>query len=283
MKKEIILSKNNPTIVRLAKLSSKKHREQEGLFMLDGEKLFSEAVEYGTKIEYVLLSSELTEQKAEFVDYVEKALERTKNSDARILILDKSLFEKVTSEKSPQGIITVAKTIDFSRKYNTIYNNEKFFQKKRSVIMLCDVRDPGNIGTVLRSACAFDIDAVLIDKGCCDLFSPKVVRGSMGALFKTPIKLVDDVVCEIEDMRKYKVCVCAAALDRNALSLDKFELDKNESVCFVIGNEGSGLDKRVIDACEKSVFIPMAENTESLNASVASSVLMWELFKSKRK
>ncbi len=283
MKKEIILSKNNPTVVRLAKLKSKKHREDQGLFMLDGEKLFCEAAEYGAEIEFVLLSEDFLSERAEFAEYVTSSLEKIKSDNTRVLVLEKNVFEKITSEKSPQGIITVVKTIDFFEKYNTIYNNESFYQKPRAVIMLCDVRDPGNLGTVLRSACAFDIDAVVIDRGCCDLFSPKVVRGSMGALFKAPIKLVDNALREIEDMRAFGVHVYAAALDREAVGLDKLEIDNNESVCFVIGNEGSGLEKSVIDACERSVFIPMAENTESLNASIASSVLMWELFKRKRK
>ncbi len=283
MKKEIILSKNNPTITRLAKLSMKKYREEEGLFMLDGEKLFCEAIQYGADIEFVLLSERFCAERSEFTEYVMKSLEEKKSDKTRVLVLDDCVFEKITTEKSPQGIITVAKTIDFFQKYNTIYNNEKFFDAPRAAVMLCDVRDPGNLGTALRSACAFDIDAVIIDGGCCDLFSPKVVRGSMGAVFKAPIKLVDDALVEIEKMRALGVRVFAAALDREAVSLDKLELGDSESVCFVIGNEGSGLDKSIIDACDKSVFIPMAENTESLNASVASSVLMWELFKRKRK
>ena len=198
-----------------------------------------------------------------------------------MILVPQSVFEKITSEKSPQGIITVAKTIDFLKKYTTIYNNEKFFTEPRASVMLCDIRDPGNLGTVLRCASAFELDAVYITDGCTDLFSPKAVRGSMGALFKTPICIESDAVSHIKKLRESGVKVYAAALDRSAISLDELEIESDQSVCFVIGNEGHGLGEDIISECDRSVFIPMAANTESLNASVASSVLMWELYKRK--
>ena len=280
MKKEIITSKNNPLVMRLTKLQSKKYRNLEGLFMLDGEKLFKEAVSFGADIEYVILSEGYYSEKA---DLVADAIKSIGFEDSCIILVADSVFEKITSEKSPQGIITVAKTIDFFEKYNKIYNNEKFFAKRRSCVMLCDLRDPGNLGGALRSACAFEIDAVYVTEGCTDIFSPKTVRGSMGALFKAPIRCGCDAVTQVREMRECGVKVYAAALDRNAVSLDKLEIADSDSVCFVIGNEGHGLDISVIDECDGTVFIPMAENTESLNATTASSILMWELFKRKRK
>ena len=283
MKRELIISKNNPIITRLSKLENKKYRELEGLYMLEGEKLFYEAVRFGAEIEYVLLSENFCSDKKEFADGILNVLFENNLESARVLELANPVFEKISTEKSPQGIITVAKTIDFFEKYNTIYNNEEFFAKPRFSVMLCDIRDPGNMGTVLRSACAFELDSIIVDSGCCDLFSPKVVRGSMGAILKAPIKTSANAVSEIAAMRKLGVKVYAAALDRDAVSLDKLDIEAGSSVCFVIGNEGHGLDESVISACDGSVFIPMAENTESLNASTASSILMWELFKRKRK
>ncbi len=283
MKRELIVSKNNPIITRLSKLENKKYRELEGLYMLEGEKLFYEAVRFGSDIEYVLLSESFCSDKKEFADSVFRVLSENNCPDTRVLELANPVFEKISTEKSPQGIITVAKTIDFFEKYNTIYNNEEFFSEPRCSVMLCDIRDPGNMGTVLRSACAFELDSIIVDSGCCDLFSPKVVRGSMGAILKAPIKTTTDALSEIETMRNLGVKVYAAALDRDAVSLDKLDTSEGTSVCFVIGNEGHGLDESVISACDGSVFIPMAENTESLNASTASSILMWELFKRKRK
>ncbi|MBQ7821582.1 MAG: RNA methyltransferase [Clostridia bacterium] len=278
MEKEIITSKNNPLAVRLAKLQQKKYRELEGLFVLDGEKLFSEALAYGAEIEYVVLSESYYNEK---ISFVRAALKSTDRDDICIIPVADSVFEKITSEKSPQGIITVAKTIDFFEKYTTIYNNEKFFAKPKYTVMLCDMQDPGNLGTALRSACAFELDAVYVANGCADLFSPKTVRGSMGALFKAPICSGFDAVEQIKALRSCKVRVYAAALDRDAASLDKLEVSEDESVCFVIGNEGHGLGDDIIAECDRSVFIPMAQNTESLNASIASSILMWELFKRK--
>ncbi len=281
VEKEIITSKNNPTVVRLSKLGSKKYRELEGLFTADGEKLFFEALGSGLDVKYVVMSR--TYAQSAGADKIRQALERANYTDVTLLTLADDVFEKITAEKSPQGIITVAKTIDFSEKYNKIYNNEKFFTSPRNLVMLSDIQDPGNLGTVLRCAAAFELDALLVCKGCVDLFSPKTVRGAMGALFKQPVKTAESAVEEIRALRASGVKVYAAALDRNATELDRLKLSPDESVCFVIGNEGNGLGQEVIDECDGTVFIPMSANTESLNASVASAVFMWELFKNRRK
>ena len=282
--KELITSKNNPTVVRLSKLGTKKYRELEGLFVCDGEKLFSEAVNSNLDIEYVVLNKSYAEEKnGANIRRIKEELECGGYADVTLLTLADDVFEKITSEKSPQGVITVAKTIDFFKKYNKIYNNEKFFESSRNLIMLSELQDPGNLGTVLRCAAAFELDALYVCKGCVDLFSPKTVRGAMGALFKQPVKLADNAVDEIRALRASGVKVYAAALDRNATELDKLELSNNDSVCFVIGNEGNGLSEDVINECDGTVFIPMSENTESLNASMASALFMWELFKNKRK
>lgn len=280
MENTVLTSKSNPLAVQLAKLSQKKYRDEQGLFLLDGEKLFCEAVAFGASIEYVILTQDYFAQRAE---YIKEKLACAGYEDMRLTIVSDAVFEKITTEKSPQGIITVAKTIDFFEKYTKIYNNEKFYSEPRSTVMLCELRDPGNLGTVLRSACAFETDAVYITNGCTDIFSPKVVRGSMGALFKAPIRNGCDALTQISELRALGVRVYAAALDRDAICLDRLELAQDDSVCFVIGNEGHGLSREVIDECDGSVFIPMAQNTESLNASTASSILMWELYKRKRK
>lgn len=278
--KELITSKNNPTVVRFSKLGTKKYRELEGLFIADGEKLFFEAVNSKLEIEYVVMNSAYAEHEK---SKIRETLEDAGYTDVTLLTLADDVFEKITTEKSPQGIITVAKTIDFSEKYNKIYNNEKFFTSPRNLIMLSDLQDPGNLGTVLRCAAAFELDALYVCKGCVDLFSPKTVRGGMGALFKQPIKTADSATEEIKTLKSMGVKVYAAALDRNAVELDKLDIDRDESVCFVIGNEGSGLSDEVISECDGTVFIPMSENTESLNASIASALFMWELFKNRRK
>ncbi len=282
IEKDIITSRQNPTVVRLSKLPDKKYRKSEGMFCVDGEKLFCEAVNAGLDIRYVVLSKSYSEKHG--TESVTERLNGLPNAEITVLTVDDGVFEKLTEEKSPEGIITVAKTIDFSEKYNKIYNNESFFQEKRNTIMLCDMQNPGNLGTVLRCAAAFEIDAVYVNTGCADLFSPKTVRGAMGALFKTPVRMIDDVKGQIADMKRCGVRVYSAALDRDAAELDKLsEGERLGSVCFVIGNEGRGLSEDIVAATDRAVFIPMCTNTESLNASIASAILMWELYKDKRK
>lgn len=142
--------------------------------------------------------------------------------------------------------------------------------------MLCEsLRDPGNVGTVIRTAYAFGIDLLILSGDCADLYNAKTLRGSMGTLFSQRILRTDDLADTITLLQSKGRRVYAAALDENALQLGSFAFDKRD--CAVIGNEGHGLSPRVLQVCSEKVYIPMAGDAESLNASVAASVLMWEM------
>ncbi len=277
--REIIVSKSNPLFVKLSKLLQKKYREAEGLFMFDGEKLFSEACDSGLDLVMVIVDADYI-NRAEKAAFVTERLKKYTQNEVVLVTLGNSLIGKFTEEKAPQGIITVAKTIDFSEKYNKIYNNEIFFDGSRKTLMLSNIRDPGNLGTIIRSAAAFEADAVYVSKGCADLFGAKVVRGSMGALFRQPIRPIEDEVAFIEELKMLGVGVYAAALERNAKRLGEQSTDdKKNGECYVIGNEGEGLSREIIESCSETVFIPMSEKAESLNASVAASVILWEMYR----
>ena len=143
-------------------------------------------------------------------------------------------------------------------------------------VLLCEsLRDPGNVGTVIRTAFAFGIDWLILSGDCADLYNPKVLRGAMGTLFSQRILRVDDLAGAVTLMRQQGRHVYAAALDDSAMQLGSFAFGKADSA--VIGNEGHGLSEGVLRACDASVYIPMAGDAESLNASVAASVLMWEM------
>ena len=143
-------------------------------------------------------------------------------------------------------------------------------------ILLCEsLRDPGNVGTVVRTAFAFGIDWLIFSRDCADLYNPKTLRGAMGTMFSQKILRTDDLPAAVSLLQSKGRRVYAAALDRHARQLGSFAFAPGD--CVVIGNEGHGLSREMLEVCCEKVYIPMAGNAESLNASVAASVLMWEM------
>ena len=267
---QYISSKANSLVVRMAKLKDKKHRKSEGLFRFDGIKLFDEAAQNGAPIRYVFLSESASEK---YKDAVEK-----NNIDAALYILSDEVFSKLTDEQSPEGIITVCENLE------SIVKEENFVSlstdlKGKSVLMLESVRDAGNMGTILRSAKAFGIDTLVISSDCADLYNPKTIRAAMGALFTQNVVLVDSIPEAVKAFRENGTRVFAAALERDAKKLGSFALEQGDVI--LIGNEGHGLSSSAIDSCDECLYIPMESGSESLNASIAASVCMWELYKTK--
>lgn len=260
--REIITGRKNPLVVRLAKLSDKKYRDAEGLFRIDGVKLFSEAVQSGVKTEYIFI----TESKREKL--TDELADELSRATGTVTIVSDEVLAKLTDESAPQGIVAFAKKLDTlspdvpkSGEFHAIY--------------LSSVRDPGNLGTMVRCALALGVDRVFVSADCADIHSPKTVRASMGTIFRQPLSIVQN---EAEFALSVKAAGCelfAAALDRDAKKLGCFKMP--ERVCFAIGNEGHGLSTEFIETCSGTVFIPMEDGCESLNAAMAATVLMWEM------
>ena len=270
MEWQYISSKSNALVVRMAKLKDKKYRRSEGLFRFDGIKLFGEAVSKSAPLLYVFLMESVSER---FKDIVDKC-----GMDLNVFVLSDDAFYKLTDEQSPEGIITVCKQLE-NISYVDEYSSAVDVAKNGTIMMLESVRDAGNLGTVIRSARAFGIDALILSSDCADIYNSKTVRGAMGALFSQKIIVVDDITACIEEIRKNGSRVFAAALLNDAKKLGSFELRRGDAI--VIGNEGHGLSSAVMNACDECVFIPMEQGSESLNASIAASICMWELYKIK--
>lgn len=149
--------------------------------------------------------------------------------------------------------------------------------KNERIVLLEAVRDPSNIGAIIRSAAAIGVDRLILSADCADIYNPRAVRASMGTLFNQPIDRVSDMAQTVRDLAACGRRVFAAALDERAMHLGSFEILHGD--CVVIGNEGHGLSQGVIDACTNSVIIPMSGRAESFNAAVAASLLMWEFSK----
>ncbi len=256
-----ISSRQNPLIMAMSKLSIGKYREEAGLFAIEGVKLFEEMLKSGITPKYAFA----TEKEAHLLRQLSSECERFTVTD--------SVYQKISCEKSPQGIFCAIKYLDNFHNFATIYSGAN----SDSVICLSSLRDPGNLGTVIRTARAFGIGRVILSSDCADIYSHKTLRASMGALFAVPTQRTEDLAATLKDLAERGYTTCATTLNDSALSLEDMTVDRK--TCFVIGNEGHGLSKDIINACQNSVYIRMTGGCESLNASVAATVLLWEIFK----
>lgn len=259
---ETITSRENPQIKAFCKLSgSKKQRDISGSFTLESVKLVLEAFENGVSIEKVFLT-ESAEKK-----YEEKLFELL-NSGIPVIRVSEEVGRKLSEADTPQGVFAVCKKLDKSFAADTIEN-------KGVYAALCGLQDPGNIGTILRTAEALGVRGVLMSEDCCDIYNPKVLRASMGTVFRLPIRVCGDFCGALRELSAAGVPTYAAVLDENAESLTDIAFD-GVGVA-VIGNEGNGLSEAVAACCDRRVTIRMKGNAESLNAAMAAGIILWKL------
>ena len=271
---DIISSRSNPLVKWATSLSEKKYRDAEGAFLVEGEKLSFEALDAGLPVIRVFVEEV---KKDGILQRLNKYSDNEKYKQTDITLLSESAFSKISSEKSPQGIIIAIKYLDFFSKLDIIYKEEFFLKPSERAIILCSIRDPGNLGSVIRSAVAFGTEHIILSADCVDLYNSKTIRAAMGSLFKIKATVVTDMTACINAARAQGRRVFAAELRQNAVPIS--DINPCSSDIVVIGNEGHGIPEDVSFACTGSIYIPISENTESLNASVAAGVLMWEFSK----
>ncbi len=270
---EYITSRQNPLLVLAAKLGERKHREAQGLFRFDGKKLLKEALEARLPLTAVLFRESA----------VSAVLSAVKDlalpDDCRAVILPDALFDRISEEKSPDGVIVIAKHLDKVRKIVTIDKWRELFPQENAtrVLFLESIRDPGNLGTIIRSACAFGADLLVLSGDCADIYHPRVLRASMGTLFRQRVLITADLADAVRAYGEHGR-VFAAMLDERSARLGEIAFRRGDAV--LIGNEGHGLSPEVVSAATHRVYIPMVPGVESLNAGVAASVLLWELQRS---
>ncbi len=267
---EIITSRQNALISLTVKLADRKHREREGLFRFDGKKLFFEALAANIPLYAVLLR----ESAAAAILSAAEAYRLP--SDCRLVTLSDGLFDRISEEHSPEGVIVLAPWLSNLHRTLDAAEWEQTAPAKGAsrVLFLESVRDPGNLGTVIRSAKAFGVDVLVLSADCADIYNPRVLRAAMGTVFGQPIIRTPDLAAVIRAYGR-EGRVFAATLDEKAVTLGSLAFRAGDAVA--VGNEGHGLSPAVIAAATGSVYIPMAAGVESLNAGVAASVLLWEL------
>ncbi len=266
MERQIISSRQNPLVKLVCGLADKKNRKKQGLFRFDGIKLLCEALDAHVSLEYVICRAPIG---ARLEKLLSEALTNGRLAEEKIIEVSESVFDKISEEKSPEGVISVAKMLDGVHTASQAIPNGR-------LLLLESVRDPGNLGTIMRSAYALGIDTLVLTDDCADIYSPRTVRAAMGAVFKLCTQSVpkEELPEFIGRLRADGRAVLAAALSDNSRSINDVILRAGD--CFVIGNEGHGLSSAVQNACSECVIIPMREGAESLNAAGAAVICIWE-------
>lgn len=256
----IITSRKNQTVVKSkALINEKKLRDKENLTAAEGIKLCGEAIRAGLDPEYAVFSED-----------AEKKFPEIKNllfGQCPIFTVTNDIYSYLSGQKSPQGIFLAVKLLDKSKNLDRIIEKDK-------ILILDEIQDSGNLGTIIRSAEAFGIGGIILSPGCADPYSPKTLRASMGSAFRVPIAVLP-LEETVKLLKESGFSLYAAMLDDSAKILEEVEFKGKTAV--VIGNEGHGVGEKTAAACCK-VYIPIL-TAESLNAAVAASIICYELSK----
>lgn len=252
----LLESRNNEKIKCYKKLlSNRKFRDEMGLFCLEGVRLIQDAAESGAVFSAIFVTPACEEKYAGFIKkYREKIA---------VYEIGDRLASELSEVEKPQGMFAIVKK-----------SEAKAATNKRSIV-LCNLQDPGNLGSVLRCSDAFGLDAVYLHR-CCDLYNPKTIRASMGALFHLPCEIVDSLDDLFAQFERQNVQTVATVPNREAVSFR--EVDFSKPTALFIGNEGNGLEPEVIRRCEKVCTIPMKGRAESLNAAAAAAILIYAVW-----
>ncbi|MCL2391727.1 MAG: RNA methyltransferase [Oscillospiraceae bacterium] len=242
---EKITSRRNPLCVHFKKLGmSRAYRYSCGEFLCDGMKLLKEAERGGAEIVAVLTSNHIP-----FPLPIE----------TKVYLTDESIIHALSPLKNAQSVLF---TCRIPKSYDTFDGG--------SMILLDGLQDPGNVGTIIRTANAFGIGGVILSEGCADLYNPKTIRATMGALFKQPSIMMNQ--SEIKRLKERGIRFVGASVGEG--SKDITEVRLKDSI-IVIGSEGAGISGAILALCDEQIKIPISPDCESLNAAVAAGVIMW--------
>lgn len=255
----MITSTSNVQIKELIRLRKKSRaREEAGVFIVEGPRMAEEIPE--DRIEKLYLSE----------SYVKKN-GLPQGGHFRTEILSDPVFAHVSDTKTPQGVLAVVRRME--------YRQQDILGENAMVLVLDNIQDPGNLGTIFRTAEAAGATGILMSSDCVDLYNPKVIRSTMGAVFRLPSVCTDDLPGAVRELKDFGIVVCAAHLQGK----QPYDQEDYTGGCaFLIGNEGNGLREDVAACADCRVLIPMCGQAESLNAAVAAAVLMFEAARQRR-
>lgn len=259
---QTITSKDNELIKHIRKLKDKKYRDESNEYVVEGVKLVEEAVKENAKIKQIIVCEDTT-RTYEIPTHIMLEIARYE-----CISVSNKIFNIITQVTNPQGIMAIIEKnvqdaqIDYSQDI---------------IVVLDDVQDPGNLGTILRTVDSIGLNQIIVSKGTADAFNSKVVRSTMGAIFRIKIIEVENLAQAIKEMRKHHFKLMVTSLQtKNSI----YDIDFNKKI-IVIGNEANGVSKEIQDMADEKAKIPMLGRTESLNASVAAGVVMYEYVRQK--
>lgn len=239
----LITSVHNEHIKELVKLKERKYRDQTSLFLVETKHLVLEAYKAGLIKELILEQNEIFPL------------------DVPITYVSKEVLKKLSSVESPSNVMAVVEKRKVEEKYG------------EKVLILDRIQDPGNLGTIIRSAVAFNIDTIICSPDTVDFYNPKVVRASQGMMFHIPI-MIKNTTKTIQELKNndYKIVGTKVTNGKDVRTASIYS-----HFALIIGNEGQGISKDIENLCDEYLYIKMNENCESLNASVAASILLYEI------
>ncbi len=263
-----ISSHHNKNIKHIKSLALKNNREKYNEFVIEGIRMVKEALQSNAKIKAVALSNSFysNERNRAFINLCSQSYYKLFN-------IPDNLFAEISQTESPQGVLAV-----LSIKSHSL---EDVNFKHSPFIVYCDaIQDPGNMGTIVRTADAAGADAVILSKGCVDIYNPKSVRSTMGSLFHLPVIKSEDINQTFSFFKERELSIISGHLSDAEYH---FEIDMRQGLVIVIGNEANGVSKQVVEMSNHLVKIPIVGHAESLNVGIASGILMYEVVRQRKK
>ena len=259
---QVITSKDNEIVKHIKKLKDKKYRDISQEFIVEGIRLVEEAIKEKAPIKKIVLCEEISTSN----DMPKTLAYEIARYDC--VYVTKKVFESFTEVSNPQGILAVVRR---KEEENEIKFDEDI------IVALDDIQDPGNLGTILRTVDSIGLKQIIVSRATADVFNPKVVRSTMGAIFRVNVVVCDDLASCIKNCKKHKYRLMITSLQAQKSIYDA-NYDKK---IIVIGNEANGVSKQIAELADEGVKIPMLGNAESLNASVAAGIVLYEYVRQK--
>ncbi len=256
---QVISSKENDIIKHIRKLSEKKYRDEKKQYIIEGIKIVEEAIQEKAQIEQIILCEEnIKEIPKEIMSKIEKY---------RCIHVAEKIYKTLTQVVNPQGIIAIVK----KREKTEIKYDEDI------IVVLEDIQDPGNLGTILRTVDSIGLKQIIVSRGTADVYNPKVVRSTMGAIFRVNIIERENIMEAIKEMKNNQYQLVVTSLQtKNEI----YDINYNKKI-IVMGNEAKGVSKEIQDMADEKIKIPMFGKTESLNVSIATGVVLYEYVRQK--
>lgn len=259
-----VSSSQNPLIKEIKALKVKKHREEKQMFFIEGTRFVEDALKEKAEILYILVSDRFLQSSD-----ADKLINMIPKESSKLYHLPDKLFKEISDTENPQGIMAVLKMTNYS--LNDILNEDNNF-----LVILEAIQDPGNMGTIIRTADAAGVGGIILSKGCVDLYNSKVLRSTMGSVFHVPIYFSDNLVDDLKVIKSKGIELYAAHLAGN---MEYYEVADWSNSGIIIGNEANGISSEISEMADTLVKIPMIGRAESLNASVAAALLIYEVLR----